>query len=102
MSSRTRVERLTILSFWAVVIGGWQAAAADEPAKRQATVLRGRVTNEAGEPLADARVRVAIPGNRHASCRHDDRAQPARDPNRCAGRVPAGAGGGCCLDPTLG
>lgn len=66
MPSRTWIERLAILAFWMFVIGRWQAVAADEPAKRQEpnrqpAVLRGRVTNEAGEPLADVRVRVAIP-----------------------------------------
>ena len=32
-----------------------------QPAGAQAAILRGRVTNEAGAPLADVRVRVAIP-----------------------------------------
>jgi protocatechuate 3,4-dioxygenase beta subunit len=65
MSSRIWIERRAILAFWAFAIFVWKVAVADEPASRQEpgrqpAVLRGRVTNEAGERLTDVRVRVAI------------------------------------------
>jgi hypothetical protein len=45
--------------------GASQAARAGQPAAGAgAAILRGRVTNEAGAPLADVRVRVAIPAAR--------------------------------------
>ena len=78
MLTQGRTNRLSSLS--AVVVAGLVAVplvvafAADlkqtsktstkgqQPAGAQTAILRGRVTNEAGAPLANVRVRVAIPG----------------------------------------
>ncbi len=78
MLTQGRTNRLSSLS--AVVVAGLVAVplvvafAADlkqtsktstkgqQPAGAQTAILRGRVTNEAGDPLANVRVRVAIPG----------------------------------------
>jgi beta-lactamase regulating signal transducer with metallopeptidase domain len=77
MLTRNRTNRLTALSA-SLVVGlvilplavafavdpeqtGKPAPEVQKPAGAGAAVLRGRVTDEAGAPLADVRVRVAIP-----------------------------------------
>ncbi len=58
MAMASRTELRGALLFCAALALPIGTPVADEPGR---AVLRGRVTNEAGEPLAEVRVRVAIP-----------------------------------------
>ena len=62
-----------------------------QSAGAQAAILRGRVTNEAGAPLADVRVRVAIPAADMRFVDASTRSQATGSQIRCQRRLPAGA-----------